>query len=107
MDDKDKLIELKQKADKKKLRRVIPEFGPRSEETKAAMRKATIHEDEVHKRSQAASTAYLKQCADENRKIPAYGYILLGVAFGFILAISIENVILNTPIVDWIAKMWF
>lgn len=90
-----------------KVRSIIPEFGPRTKATKATMRKVAIHEDEVHKRSQAASITYLKNCDIEDRRIPAYGYVLLGIAFGFLLAVTIENVLLNTPIVDWISKVWF
>lgn len=100
MDDKQKL---KEKLLKKKLHLVeVPEEIKKKENIKHALANAFMEDENIRKASQERSVEYLKSLDEQDTRVPEWQWNLLYFALGILFVMTIENVVLNTTLIDWL-----
>ncbi len=87
-DDKEKIIKLQQKSDKKK-------------GVSDAMSRAFMEDENIRKASQDRSIEYINRHV-ARKGLPGWLWFVTGILF----TVTLENVILNTPIIDWLLKFF-
>lgn len=102
--DKDKIVELKQKADDKRfhIRGLPSEVGEKNENIRAINR--AFYEDErVRKNAQAHAEDYLRNVEDEVSAFPSWMWFVTGCIF----VIMLEVFAFNTTTLDYFVKMFY
>lgn len=95
--DKDKIVELKKKADRKRV------STGQKDDTVSEINRAFIEDEMVRKNAQRHAESYLKDLDKENNMLPSWMWFVTGVVF----TIVIEVFVLNTTIADFIVRYFW
>jgi hypothetical protein len=102
--DKDKIVELKKKADDKKIYiRGLPSEVGEKNETVNTVNRAFVEDEMVRVNAQRKAEDYLKDLEDYDRKFPSWMWFTTGVLF----TICIEVFVLETTLGEVLVRFFY
>lgn len=102
--EKDKIVKLKEKADKKKIYiRGLPREIGEKDETVSEINRAFVEDEMIRKNAQRHAENYLKDLDQEEKKFPNWMWFVTGMLF----TIVIEVFFLNTTVADLLVRYFY
>jgi hypothetical protein len=103
--DKDKIVELKKKADEKKkifIRGLPSEVGEKND-TVNEINRAFVEDEMIRKNAQRKAEDYLRELEETDEKFPRWMWFVTGVIF----TVTIEVFVLNTTVADVLVRFFY
>ena len=99
--DKDKIVELKKKADRKKID--VKVVAGEKNNTVNEVNRAFVEDEMIRKNAQRHAESYLKDLDNDEKKFPAWMWFGTGCLF----VVIIEVFVLNTTVADFLVRFFY